>query len=414
MDYTDDDCMNLFTEQQVDRMKIVIENSPRRVSLLASPALLFPEPIDNDLALVESDPMVQCTNTVLPSIWIKNTGKNNIISAKISLAEEGSVIETKQFPLSLAPGDSTLVAFSQAFAGAGIFNFEFKIVEVNGVDDVNDINNNEVLKVVVNKEKDFIPLKQDFDDDSFLETWTIINPNGGMDWDTIPTNHGYSLYFNAFNNFNIGDQSWLVSPTLDFSMYTAASMLFDVSYAERNGIAETLEIYVSEDCGQTYARTDYQLPSTLESATSWIPSTESDWMTDQYVDLTAYAGQDDIRIAFAVKNKSANNLFLDNIEIYTIQDPRAVPINSQYSVFGYDAENFSSSTLKVGFHLNERQNVHCEIIDSKGIQVATMDLTDVLNQIYELPLTSAIAKGVYVLTVKINGKTSAKRFFNTK
>jgi hypothetical protein len=414
MDYTDDECMNLFTEQQVDRMKIVIENSPRRVSLLSSPGLLFPEPIDNDLAFVESDPIVQCTNTVLPSIWVKNAGKNEITSAQISLSEEGSVIETKQFPLALPPGESTLVTFSQAFAGAGIFNFEFKIVKVNGVDDVNEINNSEVLKVVVNKEKDFIPLKQDFEDGSFKETWTIINPNGGMNWDTIATNHGYSLYFNAFNNFNIGDRSWLVSPTLDFSNYAAASMLFDVSYAERNGIEEELEIYVSEDCGQTYSRTDYQLPSTIESDTSWVPSRESDWMTDQYIDLTTYAGQDDIRIAFAVKNKSTNNLFLDNIEIYTIQDPRAVPINSQYSVFGYDAENFSSSTLKVGFHLNERQNVHCEIIDSQGKQIATMDLADVLNQLYELPLNAAVAKGLYVLTVRINGKTSAKRFFNTK
>jgi gliding motility-associated-like protein len=34
MDFTDDNCQNLFTKGQVERMKIVLENSPRRASLL--------------------------------------------------------------------------------------------------------------------------------------------------------------------------------------------------------------------------------------------------------------------------------------------------------------------------------------------------------------------------------------------
>lgn len=34
MDFTDDNCMNLFTRKQTERMRIVLENSPRRASLL--------------------------------------------------------------------------------------------------------------------------------------------------------------------------------------------------------------------------------------------------------------------------------------------------------------------------------------------------------------------------------------------
>ena len=37
LDYTDDGCMNLFTQGQVSRMVVVLENSPRRASLLLTP-----------------------------------------------------------------------------------------------------------------------------------------------------------------------------------------------------------------------------------------------------------------------------------------------------------------------------------------------------------------------------------------
>ena len=43
LDYTDDECMNLFTKDQVDRMIVVLENSPRRASLLLPLAPTQPE-----------------------------------------------------------------------------------------------------------------------------------------------------------------------------------------------------------------------------------------------------------------------------------------------------------------------------------------------------------------------------------
>ncbi|MTI40486.1 M43 family zinc metalloprotease [Fulvivirga lutimaris] len=43
MDYTNDECMNIFTNDQIDRMRTVLENSPRRKSLLTSKALYPPD-----------------------------------------------------------------------------------------------------------------------------------------------------------------------------------------------------------------------------------------------------------------------------------------------------------------------------------------------------------------------------------
>ncbi|MEQ8477554.1 M43 family zinc metalloprotease [Fulvivirga sp.] len=43
MDYTNDECMNIFTNDQIYRMRTVLENSPRRKSLLTSKALYPPD-----------------------------------------------------------------------------------------------------------------------------------------------------------------------------------------------------------------------------------------------------------------------------------------------------------------------------------------------------------------------------------
>ena len=45
MDYTNDDCQNLFTNEQVLRMRTVLENSPRRKSLFNSDGLKYPDEI---------------------------------------------------------------------------------------------------------------------------------------------------------------------------------------------------------------------------------------------------------------------------------------------------------------------------------------------------------------------------------
>lgn len=46
MDYIDDVCMNIFNKDQINRMHIVLENSPRRKTLLTSPGLNPPHVTD--------------------------------------------------------------------------------------------------------------------------------------------------------------------------------------------------------------------------------------------------------------------------------------------------------------------------------------------------------------------------------
>lgn len=65
MDYSYDQCMNIFTQEQVARMRTVLAHSPRRQGLLSSPVLtrtpvtqlkLYPNPVAQYLSIVPSTP----------------------------------------------------------------------------------------------------------------------------------------------------------------------------------------------------------------------------------------------------------------------------------------------------------------------------------------------------------------------
>src|SRR6185436_3939530 len=87
MDYTNDACMNLFTQKQVERMVIIVENSPRRASLLTSPGGSPPMPVANDMGIRKliTPSASQCTNPFTPVIEVRNYGDNTVTSTQIQV-----------------------------------------------------------------------------------------------------------------------------------------------------------------------------------------------------------------------------------------------------------------------------------------------------------------------------------------
>jgi len=124
--------------------------------------------------------------------------------------------------------------------------------------------------------------------------------------------------------------------------------------------------------------------------------------------LSLYAGLKDVRVAFVAENGSGNNMYIDNIEFFIERDPRDISINRLYSIFGYSKTSSLASSLKIGFNLDQRQTVKCEIYSTTGQLISAIEWSDVLNQVFDLPLDDYVSAGVYIVRINIDGRYTSE------
>ena len=362
--------------------------------------------LTQDVALIrmESPSAVTCSDQIAPTLLIQNSGSVVVNDLTVAYSLNGASTETLTLrDLNISFGAEKEISLPEIALMEGVNTLAVEIKDPNGGLDHNPANNTQSFSIIVNNIADKIPLRENFED-AFSPSWTVINPGGGMNWETTATNFGRSLFFNAFSNDQPGDEAWLVSPVLDLTETGQASVLFDLSHAMRNGMRETLRILGSKDCGITYQEVSFSLPDIETFDQSWSPQSASDWHRNITVNLNAFTGEENVRIAFVVRNQHANNLFLDNIEFFDTASPDPIEIDELYSVYGYDLAHPELSELKITFNLPERQNVRYSVINVTGQMETDGFLSDVLNQTYPLNLGEKLTPGVYFIRVEIGGK----------
>lgn len=127
MDYTDDGCMQFFTDSQMIRMQNVLDNF--RLSLRNSLGSVLPMPyvhdveIDSVLAPVKSS-AYRCLS---PEIRLRNNGSDTVYSAQIRYGYLGSVQQSETWNGILAPGEAVTASLSSIGLADGIQVMEFRL-----------------------------------------------------------------------------------------------------------------------------------------------------------------------------------------------------------------------------------------------------------------------------------------------
>jgi Pregnancy-associated plasma protein-A/Secretion system C-terminal sorting domain len=365
MDYTDDPCMNMFTIGQVKRMHYVVENF--RSGYLTTKGHLPPDGTPENEAAANSIvspggveiiacnsvsyPTPKCGNgAFIPKLKVTNYGVKNLTSITVNLDINGSNVASQTFTTNLGAAKSAVFTLPAQTLATGSNVLKFYTSNPNGVIDSIPTNDTITKTIVINNSvppTTTLPLFEGFEKAAFAPTttgWAVNNVTSGTNTFTksttaFKTGTG-STTIKLFGNTATGDIDYLTSPRLNFAGITDSVFIsFNYAYRVKSTATaskkDTLSVEVTTDCDPSVATWtpvwkkggDNLKTIATTIATNWT-ATASDWTTTPVkIALQNYL-DNPIYIAFKSRNGNGQNIFIDDINIYTVPAPLPIKLAS--------------------------------------------------------------------------------------
>ncbi|MDN5202863.1 choice-of-anchor J domain-containing protein [Fulvivirgaceae bacterium BMA10] len=375
---------------------------------------------DISISKITKPSPIICDGNIAPSIEVINLGTESVNTFEVSLKVNGNVVSTLQYSGDvLAPDAQTTIDFDNINLPDGSNEVTFSVGMPNGVNDKNQGNNEKSITTLIENSNDILPIREKFKTSQISDSdWIVINPDMNTTWEVISAPNGetnnFSAYINQYDYPEIGQKNWLVSPVLDFSKTDKASLTFRISHASTDNFADTLKVLVSTDCGTSFEQmvfSRYGVALAQENSQDpWTPSSANDWR-EEFIDLTDFAGEPNVRVAFVAVNGYSNNLYLDDIEFFlTNTQDLFRPNEDQAEVYPNPVFN---GTIKTVLNLSERQEVIISVYDALGKLNFQRNFPNSLNQTYEIDLTN-LRNGMYYVSIQGQTTRSVKKIIFNK
>ena len=249
-----------------------------------------------------------------------------------------------------------------------------------------------------------------FEDDSpTKDQWTIENPDGDKTWEyfetggTVPGNTSAGIDFSTY--YEQGARDRLVSPLISLVGMSSANLSFEHAFAKKfSGATDSLIVYISDDCGETWTRIFEGGEdgsgnfATHEMTSEFWPEVESDWCMSGWgascfdIDISQWAGNGNIRIAFESYCYWGNPLFIDNVEIEQyVGLPEDAGVNNDIQIY----PNPSDGHFTVDF-TKEHDFSNVEIFNPTGKVLFKKDISSQTKSI-TIGNGLKLARGVYFI-----------------
>ncbi|MFH1321489.1 MAG: M43 family zinc metalloprotease [Bacteroidota bacterium] len=329
MDYADDDCVNMFTNGQSERVNAVLNTI--RQSLLTSIGCVHPDSTYLDAAVLDViypfDDI--CEETFYPEVEIGNASSDTLTSFIINYQIDSSPVDQYNWSGSLPPGETAPVMLPNVTAAVGAHSLLVYVGDPNGGADQNSTNDTISKQFIIIEEGDgwSLPFTQGFENGVFPPGgWYVDNPdNDNYTWEgSIEANgFGNSATSATINNWYYGCNGTvdgLLSPKFDLGSAISAELDFSVAYMEPQSIyySDTLKVYYSLDCGVTWAmiweKGGSDLATTPYQGFARFVPTNSQWRTDS-VNINSLTGNPLVQFKFDNVSGWGNDLWLDDINI---------------------------------------------------------------------------------------------------
>lgn len=354
MDYANDNCMNMFTQQQVNQMEFTVSSSGRR-SLLSSASNLLITGIRNPpscapVARMEIPKRLVCTGDSVQFF---------------DASEFGATSWQWSFPGG-SPSSSTAQNPKVAYSSPGVYDVTLTATNGNGSD-------TEVLQHSISVRPSqntlFINwLNEDFENSGGLPNgnWHVqkgVDSVSFRSTSLVGSNSSRSVMLN--NNFATANHfDYLISQAIDVASATSLALSFDYAYARRTSTgSDILRVYVSTNCGASWSTAGLLAgPNLITGATTaakFVP-TSTDWK-NYTINLDQFAGNpNQILIRWEFKSGGGNNFYMDNINL-------AATVSTEDNQAFYGVQLFPNPA-------NDQALVQLELMNTQDVAVSLLNI----------------------------------------
>ena len=405
MQYTDDICMNTFTQCQVERMQRVLQGAPRRASLLTSD---------------------RCqANPIAPIAEFEMNSSSNCVGRRIQFVDRSFNAPNAwqwEFPGG-NPSSSTEQNPTVSYAQAGTYAVSLTVSNSQGS---NQIQKDGFITVnTAGRDTFFI---QNFE--SVIGDWRVDNPDEDITWELFEAGgnaQGFkSVRIQGFEYRFLGQKDRLITPSLDLRGRQNIRLSFRHAYRPFSTVdRDSLNLFISLDGGNSFPIKVLQLAENGQGSFAtnnpvnedFIPAENSDWCGNTpgfaqclSVDLSQFSGESDIRLAFEVVNDFGNNIYLDDVILVSDCPSPSVLTSSEREIESELWQVFPNPTsgkLQISYGGTLTHLASFQLFNSIGQKVGSFEHSSMEN-ITEINL-APLPVGSYIVRIQSKGETHYKK-----
>jgi hypothetical protein len=415
MDYTDDSCLVMFTNGQVNRMETAL--SMYRTSLLSSNGCqpVIVNNYDVQLRSVNQPSQRICTSLFTPQVTIKNRGTQNLTSLQIGVAIDNGPVSTYQWTGSLSSFNLATINLNNLNTTQG--SHILTVYVANPSNNTDQDKSNDTLQLSFEYFLPVTDISEGFENSAFPpQGWDIVNNDNAITWQRvngIAKTGAASVRIDNVNYDHVGEIDDLRLPSVNipagldsaFLTFELAAAAFTDTNAQNNNW-DTLQVVISTDCGQTYTSLYKKWGKTLVTA----PSTQSDFIPystqwrKESVNLGNYIGKNDLIITFRNTTGFENNIYLDDINL------KKVIVNSNVKAQGFVlTPNPTTGSFTLQFYPQPNNLKGIQVFNGVGQKIFEKVFADGGGYNYYQVDLSRYQKGVYTVSAIFENKILTKK-----
>ncbi len=326
--------------------------------------------------LYPTENSTSCDNTIQPKIVIQSNGSLPLTLLTIKTNVDGQTKSSIPWTGSLNLSGSDTLLLPSITLDTGTHEIEFMI---DLLDEDGDKTNNTIKQfftVLYPFEKD---IQENFEQETFPPAqWSIYNYVSSTQSFRRTNLAGYksnsSAVMRNFSNVLIGDIDVLASPVINTNV-DSIILEFDLAYkvyGASPSFADTLQVVISNDCGNSFQtvweRSGVNLATSKGNITSDYIPFAADWKKIK-LNLKPFAiNGSNMMIGFRSKGKYGQNLYIDNVHIQRkVLPDSALLINRIISPTSQSCTNEISPVIEVSNRGRKTINAYTVLLRKDGI-----------------------------------------------